>query len=115
VAISAERSGRRGPTAMRSRRCRPRGYTLVEMLIYISISSTLVGLGTSLMYTGYRAYQTTDEWRVAVQQRSRLARMFADDVHAATEARLLGAELPLEQQRFELTRPDGVAIVYAWN
>jgi prepilin-type N-terminal cleavage/methylation domain-containing protein len=60
-----------------------RGFTLVELLIVLSVASAMLLVATSVLYLLKQA-QTSTHQRLAVQRSvTRLARQFREDVHRA--------------------------------
>jgi prepilin-type N-terminal cleavage/methylation domain-containing protein len=65
-----------------------RGYSLIEMLVVITVMSMMVVMGTLTMALLMRSERTGGDALVAAQAGHRLARQFRKDVHAADDATL---------------------------
>jgi prepilin-type N-terminal cleavage/methylation domain-containing protein len=87
---------------------RPRGYTLIEMMMVLFILSTLLVLGTTLIEKLLTLDDASKVQIEAMETASRLALMFRDDVRAAI--RIDDREAP---GRIVLTEPGDRRVEYA--
>jgi prepilin-type N-terminal cleavage/methylation domain-containing protein len=63
---------------------RRRAFTLVEMLVAISMSSVVLGVVGVLLHGAWQMQQSSSDHRTLLDGMNRLAQQFRDDVHAAT-------------------------------
>ena len=63
-----------------------RGASLVELIVVIGVSSTMVGLSVTTIHRLLAAEREHERMVRSTVQLSRLSRQFRDDVHMATDA-----------------------------
>jgi prepilin-type N-terminal cleavage/methylation domain-containing protein len=88
---------------------RRRGFTLIEMLVVISIGSTLAGIAVFMLYALLHSHNTGRDHLEYCRNLNRLEGQFRRDVHAAQEMPAVDKE-----GNFELkpAAPDAVTIRY---
>lgn len=86
-----------------------RGYTLVEMLVVISVSTVLLGAAVSMLYVLLRAEHGGREHANRATIVARLADQFRTDIHAARRP-IPGDGADKDQRRFALK--DDAVLIY---
>jgi Tfp pilus assembly protein FimT len=84
-------SGRATPTRSRA------GYTLVQLLVVIATATVLLTTGAMILATMLRSQAVAHEHLRQTRLRSRLTRVFLDDVHAAQSADTQNEALALSE------------------
>ena len=89
---------------------RPRGHTLVELIVTMSVGSTLLLLATGVVHRTMR-FESTSRQRTDVHRTARrLAHDFRRDAHRAESVKLSDEADPPTTIRFSL--PDEAAVTY---
>jgi type II secretory pathway pseudopilin PulG len=88
-----------------------RGTTLVEMVIFISISASILSVSAPFLYSALRSYAKSQEFADVERSLTRLARQFRSDVHRATAAVVKGDDLA-KATLVKLTIPSDRSIEY---
>jgi Tfp pilus assembly protein FimT len=92
---------------------RPRhGKSLIEMLVVIAAMSVVLGFVAQTLHALMRAERAGTQSLAESLNRSRLARQFRQDVHAARQAERMAAEEDQPEQ-LRLTRPDQQTILWS--
>jgi prepilin-type N-terminal cleavage/methylation domain-containing protein len=84
------------------RRPMRRAFTLIEMIVAISVAATLTGIAMCLLLVMYRAERSGRTHLAETESLERLADQFRQDVHAAVGDVLLDAKMQPQQWRLEL-------------
>lgn len=91
----------------------PRGHSLIELLVVLAVSSSLLAVTVALLHT---LFQMQQDGRKHLQDRrtvERLAEQFREDAHAATQLRPLAAGAgAAEGPGWELPREGDLRIEY---
>jgi prepilin-type N-terminal cleavage/methylation domain-containing protein len=95
--------------APRSCRARPAaGYTLIELLVAITVGGAILTVAATLMSRVIAANSTAEEHLRAIASLGEIGRRFREDVHRATVATVESTEPP----RLVLTLDDGSQVQY---
>lgn len=89
---------------------RRRGWTLIEMLVTVSVMASITGIAVKLLTTLLRSERNGIEHVTRLTTVSRLSRQFRTDVHAATELQV-SADNP-QQPLLQITSEDRRQIQY---
>lgn len=89
------------------------GHTLLEILIWLTLVSTLISFASVLLHQTYRAERRTRQSIAIAREARRLARLWSDDVHAAVRVTTI-ARSKSEPPKCEMHRADGTLVRYAW-
>src|SRR5205807_471931 len=77
----------RGPPAMTPNKLRdPRGFTLVEVITAVTLTTLLIGLAIGMMNVVFRVEQAGRRRMVESNTTAQLARSFRDDARSAIKA-----------------------------
>ncbi len=91
-----------------------RAFTLVEMIVAISVGATLMGIAMSLLLVMFRTEQNGRSQLAQAESLERLANQFRQDVHAAI-GRTVPSGKDLHDWRFDLTANRSVQYRVAEN
>lgn len=93
------------------RRERPRGYTLIEMVLVVGAVSLVLGLCATVLSAVFKVDRSGRNAVADATTIARLARQFRQDVRAAGTARVAGAKPPAGAG-LDLVGTGGASIVY---
>ena len=96
--------------ARRENRDSPRGFSLVEMIVVITVGTALTGLAVTTLGSLMHASRAMDDHGYRIATIRRLADQFRDDVHAAAKSQSLSVKELAERESKERGRMEsGVA------
>ena len=87
---------------------RRRGFTIIELLVVITVGSVILGISVTTLALLLSVYQTDRTESVYLATQVRLARQFRTDVAEAKEL----TKVDVQAGHWQLDMPDGTAVSY---